>query len=185
MKILSGSLKGHPFNQPKSSLVRPLSDKVRAAIFDVCGDIENLVVLDVYAGSGAAGFEALSRGAAMVEAIEASASVARVIESNVKTLGFDWGYVLHVLKLETWLGLPGNQSEADRPQARFDIIIVDPPYAKLDVDLLGRLARFLSPKATMVVSHSSKLPSPVLELTELARHKVYGDTALSFYKLVT
>jgi len=185
MKILSGSLKSHPFEQPRSSSVRPLSDKVRAAIFDVCGDIEGLVVLDVYAGSGAAGFEALSRGAAMVDAIEGSRSVARVIQANIKTLGIDWGYVLHVLKVETWLALPGNQPDADRPQARYDLIIADPPYAKLDDDILGRLTRFLNPTGLMVVSHSSKLPSPVLELTELARHKVYGDTALSFYKLVS
>lgn len=183
MKILSGSLKSHPFNQPKSASVRPLSDKVRAAIFDVCGSVEGLAVLDVFAGSGAAGFEALSRGAAMVEAIEANASVARVIQVNVKSLGIDWGYILHVLKLETWLALPGNQTDADRPQARYDLIIADPPYEQLDVDLLSRLARFLNPDGILVVSYSSKRPSPVLELTELARHKVYGDTALSFYKL--
>ncbi len=185
MKILSGSLKSHRFEQPKSSSVRPLSDKVRAAIFDVSGDIEGLVVLDVYAGSGAAGFEALSRGAAMVEAIEGNPSVARVIQANIKALNIDWGYVLHVLKLETWLGLPANQADSDRPQARYDLIIADPPYARLDDDLLSRLTRFLTPEGLLVVSHSSKLPSPVLELTELARHKVYGDTALSFYKLVS
>ena len=185
MKILSGSLKSHPFEQPKSDSVRPLSDKVRAAIFDVCGDIGGLVVLDVYAGSGAAGFEALSRGAAMVEAIEGNPSVARVIQANTKALNIDWGYVLHVLKLETWLALPANQAATDWPQARYDLIIADPPYAKLDGDLLSRLCCYLNPQGVLVVSHSSKLPSPVLELTELARHKVYGDTALSFYKLVT
>jgi 16S rRNA (guanine966-N2)-methyltransferase len=184
MKILSGSLKSHPFEQPKSSSVRPFSDKVRAAIFDVCGSVEDLVVLDVYAGSGAAGFEALSRGAAMVEAIEGNPSVARVIQANIKALNIDWGYVLHVMKLETWLALPSNQSYVDRPQARYDLIISDPPYAKLDAELLGRLTPFLNSEGILVVSHSSKLPSPVLELTELARHKVYGDTALSFYKLV-
>ncbi len=182
MKILAGNLKSHPFDQPKSSTVRPLSDKVRAAIFDVIGSVDGLVVLDVYAGSGAAGFEALSRGAAMVDAIEGNPSVARTIQANTKALGIDWGYVLHVLKLETWLALPANQAESDRPQARYDVIIADPPYASLDSELLGRLTRFLNPGGVLAVSHSSKLPSPVLELTELARHKTYGDTALSFYK---
>lgn len=183
MKILAGTLKGHPFQQPKSSLVRPLSDKVRAAIYDVCGSVEALVVLDVYAGSGAAGFEAISRGAAMVEAIESDSSVARVIQANIKALSIDWGYVLHVLKLETWLALPINQLAAERPQTRYDLIIADPPYAKLDVDLLSRLTPFLRPAGLLVVSHSSKLPSPVLNLAQLARHKTYGDTSLSFYKL--
>lgn len=177
MKILSGSLKSHPFEQPKSGSVRPLSDKVRAAIFDVCGDIEGLVVLDVYAGSGAAGFEALSRGAAMVEAIEGNPSVARVIQANIKTLDIDWGYVLHVLKLETWLASPHQQEN----KSRYGLIIADPPYANLEPDIIERLAAFLTPGGVLALSHSSKLTPELISLS-IVRHKVYGDTALSFYR---
>ena len=174
-------MKGHTFDQPKTTAVRPLSDKVRAAIFDVYGDVSGAVVLDVYAGSGAAGFEALSRGASVVEAIESNASVVRVIESNCVALKLSWGYILHALKAETWLGLPRNQQGDGETLGRYDLIIVDPPYAKLDREILSRLARFLVSGGTLVVSHSSKLEAPVLELAKLARHKVYGDTALSFY----
>lgn len=185
MKIIGGEMRGRGFEQPKTASVRPLSDKVRAAIFDVVGAPEGFVVLDVYAGSGAAGFEAISRGAAMVEAIEANPRVARTIEANVRTLELDWGYVLHVLKLETWLALPANQSESGSSLARYDLIIADPPYAKIDADLIDRLGKYLLPDGILVLSHSSKTPSPVLESISLAKQKVYGDTALSFYQVNT
>ena len=182
MKIVGGELRGRTFGQPKTATVRPLTDKVRASIFDVVGAPNGGVVLDAYAGSGAAGFEALSRGAAMVEAIEGNPRVARVIEENVRALQIDWGYVLNVLKVETWLALPGNQPEISRPIERYDLIIADPPYAQLDADILERLGRFLLTDGVMVVSHSSKTPSPMLESMSLAKAKVYGDTALSFYR---
>ncbi|HUD10788.1 MAG TPA: RsmD family RNA methyltransferase, partial [Candidatus Saccharimonadia bacterium] len=95
MKILAGENKGRPFQQPKTSSVRPLSEKVRAALFDVVGPVTGLTVLDAYAGSGAAGFEAASRGAVLVDAIESDNRVARVIQQNAGILGLDWGYILH------------------------------------------------------------------------------------------
>ncbi|HSX01460.1 MAG TPA: RsmD family RNA methyltransferase [Candidatus Saccharimonas sp.] len=183
MRILAGTMRGRGFEQPATRSVRPLSDKARAAIFDVVGAPEGFAVLDAYAGSGAAGFEALSRGAAMVDAIEASSSVARVIERNAAALGLSWGYVLHVMTAEKWLALPVNQPDADRPQARYHLIIADPPYAQLDADVLARFGPFVLPGGVLVVSHSSKHQPPQLESLRLARHKVYGDTALSFYQV--
>ncbi|MBW4061581.1 RsmD family RNA methyltransferase [Candidatus Saccharibacteria bacterium] len=176
MKILAGAQRGHSFLQPPTSGTRPLSDKVRAAIFDVYGSVEARSVLDVYAGSGAAGFEALSRGASQVEAIEANARVGRVIEQNAVTLGYDWGYSLRIVTLASWLARPGNE-----PTPRYDLIIADPPYASLEPDLLERLIGFLVADGVLVVSHTSKQTSPHLAAAELVKAKVYGDTALSFY----
>ncbi|MDF2461235.1 MAG: methyltransferase [Candidatus Saccharibacteria bacterium] len=178
MKVISGNLRGRPFEQPKSRSVRPLSEKVRAAIFDVIGPANGLTVLDVYAGSGAAGFEAASRGAVLVDAIEANDRVARTIETNAHSLGLDWGYVLHQMTVATWLASPAQQSN----QERYDLIIADPPYTQLDTDTIQRLSAFLKPGGVLALSHSSRTPSPVLSSIELAQHKVYGDTALSFYK---
>lgn len=178
MKILSGTKKGQIFTQPNSRSVRPLSEKVRAAIFDVTGPVTDFVVLDAYAGSGAAGFEALSRGAKLVEAVEANQKVAMTIAENAKRLGFDWEYILYQMPVTTWLASP-NQYPAG---PRYDMIIVDPPYAKLDQDILHSLAMFLTPNGVMAVSHSSRYDSPMLKSVELVRHKVYGDTALSFFK---
>jgi 16S rRNA (guanine966-N2)-methyltransferase len=177
VRILAGDYKGHPFAWPKTTSVRPLSDKVRAAIFDVIGPVHGLTVLDVYAGSGAAGFEAASRGAVLVEAIEANERVAKLISQNVATLGLDWGYVLYRITVETWLASPAQLP----PTERYGVIIADPPYAKLDSDVLARLVPYLASNGVLVVSHSSKLQPPALETAKLVQHKTYGDTSLSFY----
>jgi len=177
MKVLSGDLYGRPFDQPKTRSVRPLSEKVRAAIFDVTGAPSGLTVLDAYAGSGAAGFEAASRGAILVDAIEANPRVAKTIEQNSRSLGLDWGFVLHRMTVETWLASPAQTP----PAPRYGLIIADPPYSQLDPDTLSRLAAFLTPTGVLVVSHSSKLSAPILESAALVKTKTYGDTALSFY----
>ena len=178
MKILAGSLRGRQFDQPKSSSGRPLSDKVRAAIFDVVGAPEGFTVLDAYAGSGAAGFEAISRGAVLVEAIEANARVARLITENAHALNLGFSYILHQMTVETWLASPGQQSN----QARYHLIVADPPYQQLDATTLNRLGSFLRPGGVLTVSHTSKLASPPLETIKLVKTKTYGDTALSFYR---
>lgn len=179
MRVIAGEFGGRPFTQPATRSVRPLSDKVRAALFDVVGPVAGLAVLDAYAGSGAAGFEAASRGAVLVDAIEANAKVAKVISSNAQTLGLEWGYVLHQMTVETWLASPNQQP----PTARYGLIIADPPYAGLDREVIARLTRFLTPGGVMALSHSTKIPSPVLAGIDLAKAKVYGDTTLSFYTI--
>jgi 16S rRNA (guanine966-N2)-methyltransferase len=178
MRILAGELRGREFEQPKTRSVRPLSDKVRAALFDVTGVPPGLTVLDAYAGSGAAGFEALSRGAVLVDALEANARVARTIQRNAASLGLDWGYILHQLTVETWLASPAQTP----PTPRYGLIIADPPYAQLDADVINRLAAFLTPGGVLALSHSSKLTPPILTHAPLIKTKIYGDTALSFYK---
>jgi 16S rRNA (guanine966-N2)-methyltransferase len=178
LRISSGSLGGRYIQQPPGRITRPMTDKVRQAVFNVLGLLDDMVVLDAYAGSGAAGFEAASRGAAMVEAIEANQKAARVIELNARELNLDFGYVLNVMTVETWLAIPANQPRV----SRYDVIIADPPYQQLDGDVLERMAAFLKPAGVMVVSHGGKRPSPVLESLELVQNKVYGDSALSFYR---
>ncbi len=178
MKVLSGTLRGRSFKQPATTLVRPLSEKVRAAIFDVVGNPENLIVLDAYAGSGGAGFEAASRGAILVDAIEANARIAKIISENAEHLGLEWGYVLHQMTVETWLASPAQQP----PAPRYNLIIADPPYAKLEEDIVTRLTQYLLPDGVLALSHSSRLPSPNFDVP-LAKSKTYGDTTLSFYKV--
>jgi 16S rRNA (guanine966-N2)-methyltransferase len=178
MKILAGAWRGRPIDQPATRTVRPLSEKVRAALFDVVGDPTGLTVLDAYAGSGAAGLEALSRGALLVEAIESNARVGRVIQTNAAKLEAGMQYILHQLTVESWLALP----QQTPPEPRYNLIITDPPYAQLKVDVLDRLVAFLAPAGILAVSHSSRLGSPDLSLASLIKSKTYGDTSLSFYK---
>jgi 16S rRNA (guanine966-N2)-methyltransferase len=177
VRILSGEFHGRILEQPKSRQVRPLAGKVRGALFDVLGPVNGLTVLDAYAGSGAAGMEAASRGAMLVEAIEANAAAARTIQRNATALGLGVSYILHQVTVESWLALPAQQP----PQERYDVIIADPPYAKLDSDVVRRLAAYLVPGGILILSHSSRVPSPALTGVVLHAHKVYGDTALSFY----
>lgn len=181
MRILAGELRGRSLDQPKTRSVRPMSDKVRAALFDVVGNPDGLAVLDAYAGSGAAGFEAASRGAALVEAIEANDRVARTVAENARALGLEWTYILHQMTVETWIASPAQQP----PVPRYDLIIADPPYAQLDADVLDRLSQYLNPGGVLAVSHSSKLTSPELTHAQFAKVKVYGDSALSFYQAAT
>lgn len=178
MKIVSGQFKGRPIAQPKSRSVRPMSEKVRAAIFDVIGSVEGFTVLDAYAGSGAAGFEAISRGAILAEGIESNTVVARTIQANEKELNLGFSYILHQITLETWLASPAQHP----PVSRYDLIIADPPYSRLEEDLLEKLGSYLNPSGILVVSHAGKLPPPMLQSVKLKQHKVYGDSALSFYQ---
>jgi 16S rRNA (guanine966-N2)-methyltransferase len=158
--------------------VRPLGDKVRAALFNVIGPVTDWIILEAYAGSGAVGLEALSRGAQLVEAIEANRAVARVIERNVLALGVADRYQLWMMPVEAWLKRT-NQESGIR---NYDLIIADPPYAQLESGVLSGLAQYLKPGGIMVVSHSSKTAAPKITEIELIQSKVYGDSTLSFYQ---
>ncbi len=173
MRILAGALKGRVIGRPKSAGVRPMSGKVRAALFNIVGSVEGLTILDAYAGSGAVGFEALSRGAASAVAIEASRIVASTIRKSAEGLNIA-NYELYNGRLEDWL---------KRATAKLDLIVADPPYDLIDNAVLGQLAGHLTEKGTFVVSHSSRIGSPELKSLKLVDSRKYGDSTLSFYNL--
>lgn len=177
MKILAGQLGGRGIEQPATRSTRPLSQKVRGALFDIVGDPRGLAVLDAYAGSGAAGFEALSRGALLVDAIESNVRVGRTIQANARALGVEASHILHQVTLETWLASPRQQP----PLPRYGLIIADPPYRQLKPDVLERLVPLMTPGAVLALSHAANLPAPTLAGAAIVRQKVYGDTALTFY----
>ncbi|HEX7259794.1 MAG TPA: 16S rRNA (guanine(966)-N(2))-methyltransferase RsmD, partial [Candidatus Saccharimonadia bacterium] len=145
MRIVGGVYGGRSLTAPKGNGTRPMTDKVRAALFDSLGAISGASVLDVYAGSGAVGFEALSRGAGNVQAIEHARSAIQAIQANQSALDLTWGYALHQKKVEAWL--------AHRSNEVFDIVIADPPYEYLKTDVLEKLGILLKPQGIMVVSH--------------------------------
>ncbi len=157
--------------------MRPTNDQVRAALFNILGDIQGQSVLDAYAGSGAVGFEALSRGAALCDAIEANRAAAKVIQANAAALGVAEEYQLTVAKVEDWLSWPSN-----RPAPHYNLIMADPPYAHLDATVLDQLGEFLAPGGLLVVSHAAKIESPALHNLRLVDQRRYGDSALSFYR---
>lgn len=176
MRIIAGALKGRQLSRPKTRSVRPLSNQVREALYNVTGQLVGAFVLDAYAGSGAVGFEALSRGAAEVDAVEASASVARNIVANVELLGLEERYQLHVEKVENWL--KGGVKPG------YDLIVADPPYDQLDSVIIQKLAKLLVPEGIMVLSHSSRITPPTVESVQLVQSRKYGDSTLTFYKRI-
>ncbi|HVE80660.1 MAG TPA: 16S rRNA (guanine(966)-N(2))-methyltransferase RsmD [Candidatus Dormibacteraeota bacterium] len=177
MRIIAGKFGSRSLSAPAGMATRPMADKVRGAMFDALGDVTGFVVLDVYAGSGAIGLEALSRGASSVDALETGGQAQAVILKNVSELGVAADFHLYKAGVERWLKFPEQQ----QPAPRYNLITADPPYDKLDVGILGQLAGFLLAGGQMVVSHSSRQPSPDVKSLELEKTKTYGDSALSFY----
>ena len=178
MRIVAGSMGGRTIHAPKTKLTRPMTDKIRAALFDSLGDITNGLVLDAYAGTGAVGLEALSRGAARVIGVESARSAVVAIKRNIADLQAGWGYSLYESTMESWLARHGQFD--NQP---FSLIVADPPYEKVKTDVLEKLGTILAEDGVLAVSSTSKIAAHELAGVKLVDSKKYGDTLLSFYKV--
>ena len=174
MRIIAGELKGRELKSPHSRRTHPMSDKVRGALFNVLGDIEGLTFLDAFAGSGALAFEAVSRGAKSVTAIDRDSSAHKILEQNAKELGVS---SVKVVKANT-----GGWS-LHNMEKKFDILLLDPPYQELQLDLAERLIkRHLKSGGLAVLSFPGSAKPEELASTELVTAKNYGDAQLVFYR---
>ena len=174
IKIGAGTLAGRIIEQPKTTKTRPMTQKNRASIFNRLGDIEGLSVLDVYAGSGAIGIEALSLGASHATFVEQSRSVAKVIQDNIEK--FDLVSHTTVLVQSATEAVKSLQGQS------FDIIIADPPYAELQAGDVNMIFKLLLKNGIGVLSHSSRIPVPDLDSVEHIDSRIYGDTTISYYR---
>lgn len=176
-RIIGGTAKGRLLRTPPGDRTRPTTDRVREALFSILvsqfGSLQGLTVLDLYAGSGALGLEALSRGAGQAIAVEADRRAAQIIRANAHDLGLP--LQVHHTRVERFLGQQGEAGDVD-------IVIADPPY---DADndsvtqVLGQLLGWLSPQALVVVERSARsarlvIPSGLDEVGE----RTYGETVL-------
>lgn len=176
MRVIAGSLKSREFKSPRGHKTHPMSDKVRGALFNVLGGIEGLAFLDAFAGSGALAFEAVSRGAKSVTAIDKDSSAHKVLEQNVRELGLK---SVKVVKANTG-GWSGRNIEK-----KFDILLLDPPYNELQIDLVERLIkRHLKPSGLAVLSFPGNVEPEKLTNAEIAAYKNYGDAQLVFYRKI-
>src|SRR5918999_2166146 len=121
MRIIAGSRKGHRILAPRGTVTRPTGDRVREAAFMLIGPVDGASVLDLYAGSGAMGLEALSRGAERAVFVEADRDAARTIERNLDKLGLTGATIL---RADARAALAA-EAQAGR---RYDLVLVDPPY---------------------------------------------------------
>lgn len=177
MRIIAGSLKSRQFNSPPGSRTHPMSEKMRGALFSALGDISGLNVLDAFAGSGAVGFEAISRGAASVLAIESDKRAQQTILANKLALGVERQYILIKGKAVSW-----SKNNSGRG---FDVVICDPPYNKVDEAGIERLARHTKTGGIAVFSlpPATRIILPKSEFSHLSA-KSYGDSNLVFYRKV-
>ena len=180
-RIIGGSAGGRRLQTPKGELTRPTSDRVREALFSAVeaalGSLEGLRFLDLYAGSGAVGLEALSRGAAAATLVEHDKRTAGLIRANARTVGLGAAEVL-----------TGSVARhlAERPVAPYDVVFLDPPYhltgKAVAADLTALAANgWLVGEALVVVERSSREPLPPWPAGYLeGRQRRYGETTLSF-----
>lgn len=150
---------------------------MRGALFNMLGDLEGLTVLDAFAGSGALGFEAISRGASSVLAIDSDRSAQQTIAGNIRKLALAGQVKLVKASASAWL--------STNPEATFDIVLCDPPYDDLQQVTIQKLTDAVAPKGIFVLSWPGKQPLPELNGVELLESRNYGDAQLGFYKRST
>ena len=179
MRITGGQYRSRALKAPKGSLTRPTSDRVREALFSILGPrAAARRVLDLYAGTGALGLEALSRGAESVVFVERAKEALAALEANVEALGVR-GRVRVV-------ALPAERAARNLEGDRFDLVFADPPYADVKSGAaLRALESLVVPRleagALLVLEHASRDPSPAIAGLQKDEERTYGDTTLSFY----
>ncbi len=183
-RIIAGAARGRRLRTPPGTATRPTSDRVREALFSALesalGTISGLRVLDLFAGSGAVGLEARSRGAASVVLVEADRATAALIRTNAGDLGFD-DVDVRAMKAQRWV-----EEVSDGVPVQFDVAYVDPPYAMSSVDVADLLtgllgAGRLAADAVVVVERSRRGDAWEWPIGfEGVRDKRYGETMLYY-----
>lgn len=179
MRVIGGEFRGRRLNAPQGRKIRPTSDRVREAIFDILGPVWTFQrVLDLFAGTGSLGIEALSRGSQDAVFVEQGKVALTVLRGNLKALGLKSRSWVLPLATKRGIAILGEKGEA------FDLIFMDPPYGKGSVEqTLEEVARagILAPTGVVVAEHSSReVIFPPLGLA-LAQQRRYGDTTVSFF----
>ncbi len=177
MRVIGGSLRGRDLGRVPEG-VRPTSDRVRESLFSMLGPLDGWNVLDLYAGTGALGLEAHSRGAQRVVFCERSRKVVRALEARLRALGLEQGEALRVLPLDARRALRRLQADAE---LHFDCVFFDPPYAATDrVETLEMLfaSPILSADPTVVVEVPTRETWSPVHGARVVDQRRYGDTML-------
>ena len=177
MRIIAGTLKGRRLVTPGFEGLRPTSDKLRETLFNVvAGRVQDSTVLDGFAGTGAIGLEALSRGAAHVTFVDPDPRAVALIHENLQRCGVaDRSLVIKARFID---------ASSQLTRAPFDLILLDPPYNERDFPgVIQAAARLIEPNGLVVLEHARRSAVPVTSgaLTSV-RTLVSGDSALTFYE---
>jgi len=195
MRVIAGELGGRRLKAPAGRVTRPTSDRVREAVFGMLGDVAGATVLDLFAGTGALGIEALSRGAQSAVFVERDAGVVKVLKGNLAALGIG-SETAEVRRADALEAL----RSAKMGQETYDLVFIDPPYGRArpapsasgqpigerwGPELSAILPALLSPGARVVVESDRRAPLE-LELPgtgsgEPERSRRYGDTSITIH----
>ena len=176
MRVVAGIYKGRRLSAPTGRVTRPTADRVREAVFNLLGPLAGERVLDLYAGSGALGIEALSRGASSATFVDSAPHAVKTIRDNLELLGTDEAQV-------TRTDAVAFLRSAARRGQRWDLVFCDPPYRlahRLGRDLATYLPRVLGEHGRIVCESSSRQPLR-LDLPLLTERR-YGDTAIVVHR---
>jgi 16S rRNA (guanine966-N2)-methyltransferase len=178
MRVIAGALKGRTLEVPDWQGLRPTSDRLRETLFNVLAPrIAGARFLDAFAGTGAVGIEALSRGAARVTFVEQDARAVRLIEANLERCGVKDRYAI--------IRIGFARAFAGAGPSSFDIIFLDPPYGREGLpDALEAAAPLMDADTLLVIEHARRDEAPSAQ-GRLRRTRVLpsGDSALGFYRL--
>ncbi len=178
MRIIAGSFKGRRLKTPTWEGLRPTSDRLRETVFNLLAPrIAGARVLDGYAGTGAVGIEALSRGASWVTFVEQDRRAAALVEANLAQCGIANGYA--IIRADVVGAL---ERLAHAPGESFDVVLLDPPYADPFEPALTAAAAVLAAGGVVVLEHAARRGAPpAIAGLSRTRKVAAGDSALSLY----
>jgi len=179
MRVIAGAFKGRALAGPRWAGLRPTSDRLRETLFNIVGErVRGARVLDVYAGTGALGIEALSRGASFVAFVERDARARALIGDNLRRCGVAEGCAM--IRAVRDLGRRRGEPAA------FDLILIDPPYDEPDLAaVVGGVSEWLADGGLLVLEHARRrVPPEAAARVVRARLVQSGDSALAFYRRV-
>ena len=178
LRNIAGEFGGRWISADVARATHPMGDRVRSALFAMLesrGGLQGARVLDAFAGTGALGFEALSRGADSVVFLERDKTAARVIKVNITTLSVENQAKVIQSGVAGWT----NTSQDDK----FDIIFADPPYHDTQFSTVAKLAKYLRPEGLMILSYPGRETVPDLDGVVVVDNRIYGEAALALFLL--
>ena len=176
MRVIAGSARGRSLVAPRGTVTRPIADRVKETLFAILGDrVPDAVALDLYAGSGAIGIEALSRGASHCDFVEQDRRALAALRENLERAGVGDRASVHPFDVGRYLEL--------RAPDRCDLAVLDPPYeTRAILAPLEQVAARLAPGGVVVVKHHWRTNVPAVSGLTLWRQRRFGETALSFLR---
>ena len=182
MRVVAGRLGGRALKAPAGDATRPTGARVKEALFSILGDVTATRVLDLYAGSGALGIEAMSRGATLSVFVEAARPALACLRENLTKLGLDGAATVLALRVEA-------AAATLRSHGPFELVLCDPPWrdvkaARRELEALAKAGLFAA-GARIVLEHAAKDPPPAPEGTSLLQvcdERRWGDTAVTIFE---